>query len=178
MRILVTSQGRTLDSQIDPRFGRAQFFIVVDSSNPESFEVFENPNAQAPGGAGTASAQFALSQGVGAVVSGSFGPNASMVLEQAGIKMYQAPQGITVREAIRMALSGELSLQTQNPIGGPMPGTPPYGGPQYGGGFGGGWGRGGGMGRGRGMGRGGGMGRGRGRGKGGGWGRGGGWGGF
>jgi len=70
MRIAVTSMGANLDSQVDPRFGRCQYFIIVD---PESmqFEAVQNPNIQAGSGAGIATAQMIAQKGVDTVLTGN-----------------------------------------------------------------------------------------------------------
>ena len=157
MRVLISASGPDLNSPVDPRFGRAPYYIVVESENPEDFRSFPNPQAQAPSGAGIAAAQMVIQEGVQAVISGAFGPNAQAVLQSAGIKIFNAPAGITVAQAIEMLRNGNLSETPMGP--GPDFGT------GYGPGYGPGFGPGGGWGRGRGRG-----GRG---GKGGGWGRGG-----
>ena len=54
MKIAVTSTGSDLDAQVDPRFGRAEYLLIVDTDNLE-FQVIENPGTQAPGGAGVPS---------------------------------------------------------------------------------------------------------------------------
>ena len=51
MKIAITATGKTLDSQVDPRFGRAAWFIVADSDSME-FEAIANDNVNAAGGAG------------------------------------------------------------------------------------------------------------------------------
>lgn len=43
MKICITSEGKTLDSKVDPRFGRCQYFIIVDSETLV-FEAVENVN--------------------------------------------------------------------------------------------------------------------------------------
>ena len=42
MKICITSQGDSLDSEMDSRFGRCRYFIIVDLQSGE-FEVIENP---------------------------------------------------------------------------------------------------------------------------------------
>lgn len=106
MKIAVTSTGNTLDSPIDPRFGRCQFFIFVD---PESmqFEAAENQATMAAGGAGPQAAQFVANQGVKAVLTGNAGPNAVAALKAAGIKIYVGATG-TVKETLNLFKTGQL----------------------------------------------------------------------
>ena len=59
MKIAVTSKGTDLDSQVDPRFGRAAFILFVDSET-FNFEVMDNKeNVNALKGAGIQAASFA-----------------------------------------------------------------------------------------------------------------------
>lgn len=98
MKICITSQGEDLDSQIDPRFGRCQYFIIVDPKTME-FEVIKNPNMDAAGGAGTHSAQLIASEGAGVVLTGDVGPNASQALQSAGIKIVTGITGL-IKDAV------------------------------------------------------------------------------
>ena len=75
MNIAITSTGETLESTSDPRFGRAQYFIIVDTETGD-FRAIRNPNIDAMGGAGIQSAQLVAKEGIEAVVTGSCGPNA------------------------------------------------------------------------------------------------------
>ena len=163
MKIAVSSMGRDLDAEVDPRFGRAQYFIIVDSDTLE-FEAVENPSISAAGGAGIQSGQLMANKGVEAILTGNVGPNAFQTLSAANIKIITGVTG-TVKEAVQRFNSGQFqatgSATTDSHAG-------LGGGGTFGGGMGGGMGmgRGGGMGggMGRGMGMGGGMGRGMGRG--------------
>lgn len=141
MKIVVTSTGNTLDSPVDPRFGRCQFFVVVDPETME-FEAVENQAMMAAGGAGIQAGQMIASSGAGVVVTGNVGPNALATLSAAGVKILVGATG-TVRETVLRFNSGQLQEITDPTV------AAHYG---MGGG------RGGGMGGGRGMGRGGGMG--------------------
>jgi len=98
MRICITSEGKTLESQVDPRFGRCQNFIFVDTDTG-LFEAQENGNAQFQGGAGIQSAQAVVSKGAQAVLTGNVGPNAHQVLSAAGISILTGVSG-TVKSAI------------------------------------------------------------------------------
>ena len=92
MRIAVSASGPTLDAEVDPRFGRCRYFIIVDPENME-FDTVENSGALAGGGAGIATAQMIASKGVEAVLTGNCGPNAFQVLSAAGIKVITGVSG-------------------------------------------------------------------------------------
>jgi predicted Fe-Mo cluster-binding NifX family protein len=123
MKICISSQGNTLDSQVDPRFGRCQYFIIADTGNLE-FEVVRNPNIDAMGGAGIQSGQLMANKNVKAVLTGKVGPNAFQTLEAAGIEVITGISGI-VKEAIEKYKKGGLrtsQYQTTGSISG-MPVT-------------------------------------------------------
>jgi len=180
MKICISAVASGLDAQVDPRFGRCQYFTIVDTDTME-FESIENANIAASGGAGIQSAQFIASKGVETVLTGNVGPNAYTTLQAAGVKIITGVSG-TVREVVEAYKSGRFGAPTSGPTvdahfgtgggaqfpGQGMEGTPQPPGQGMGGGMG--MGRGGGMGMGRGggmgMGRGGGMGMGRGGGMG------------
>ena len=107
MKIAVTSTGSTLDSQLDPRFGRAAYFIIVDADTLQ-FDAIENDNTAAPGGAGVNAAKLVADQAAEAVITGNCGPNAATTLAAAGIKLYTGARG-TVKEAIESFKAGKLT---------------------------------------------------------------------
>jgi len=112
MKICITSQGENLDSQIDPRFGRCQYFIFVDPETLE-FEAIRNPNADTGGGAGIQSGQLMAGKQVKAVLTGNVGPNAFQTLNAGGIDIYTGVSG-SVKEAIEAYKSGKLK-KTESP---------------------------------------------------------------
>ena len=148
MKIAISSSGKDLDAQLDPRFGRCRYFLIVDTDNM-SFEVFDNENATLGGGAGVQSAQFVAGKGIKAVITGNCGPNAMQVLSAAGVPVYTGQSG-SVKDIVETYQNGKLTPTTEASVAA-------HAGM---GGMGGGQGQGRGMGRGRGMGggRGGGMG--------------------
>jgi predicted Fe-Mo cluster-binding NifX family protein len=107
MRIAVSSTGTELDARLSPVFGRCPTYLFVDSETMQ-FESMPNPAMSASGGAGIQAAQFIVSQGVQAVISGNLGPNAFQVLAAAGVTMYTADGG-TAREAVKALLAGRLA---------------------------------------------------------------------
>jgi len=107
VKICVTSQGPELTSQVDPRFGRARFFIIYDDAT-EAFEAVDNvQNVNAGGGAGIQSATTVAEKGCEWVVSGHMGPKALSVLQEAGIKIAVGASG-KVSDAIRDFADGKL----------------------------------------------------------------------
>jgi predicted Fe-Mo cluster-binding NifX family protein len=152
MKIAVSSTGPDLDAQVDPRFGRAQYLLVVDTDTLE-FEALQNPNVAAGGGAGIQTAQMIAAKGAQAVLTGNCGPNAFQTLSAAGIAVHVGATG-TVREVVERFKRGEFQATAG-------PSVPGHFGLGMGAAPGAGFGRGMGMGGGRGMG--GGMGRGAGR---------------
>ena len=98
VKVLVTADGENLEANVDTKFARAPYFLMVDTENL-SFEVIKNESANEFGGAGVKAAQSAMDKGVEAVITGNVGPNAYQVLRRAGIKMFRAG-GKKIREAI------------------------------------------------------------------------------
>ena len=98
MKICVTAQGNNLESLVDPRFGRCQYFIIVDPDTLE-FEAVQNPSISAGGGAGIQSGQLMVNKGVKSVLTGNVGPNAFATLQAAGIEIIVGASG-RVSEAI------------------------------------------------------------------------------
>jgi len=157
MKIAITAAGTTLDAEVDPRFGRCQYFIIADPETME-FEAVDNSSAMAGGGAGISAAQMIAGKGVEAVLTGNCGPNAHQVLSSAGIQVITGVSG-KIKDAVEGYRAGKFKTSSQ-------PNVPDHFG--MGGGAGGdmGGGAGGGMGGGAGRGMGGGMGRGMGGGMG------------
>jgi predicted Fe-Mo cluster-binding NifX family protein len=115
MKVAITATGPTLDADIDPRFGRCQYFIIVDPETMQ-FEALENSGAMAGGGAGVSTAQTIASKGVEAVLTGNCGPNAYQVLSAAGIKVITGVAG-KVQDAIQGYKSGKFQASSQPNVG-------------------------------------------------------------
>jgi predicted Fe-Mo cluster-binding NifX family protein len=109
MIIAVSSQGNELTSPIDPRFGRAQYFIIYNTDD-DSFEAVSNDqNVQAAQGAGVQAAQTVVRQKAELAISGNFGPKAHSALRATGIKTALFSDG-TVGDAIELAKTGKLNF--------------------------------------------------------------------
>lgn len=109
-KIAVSSAGPTLDSSVDPRFGRAAGFVVIDPDTME-FEYVDNGSSQAMSqGAGIQTAELMTQHGVGIVLTGYVGPKAFHALSAVGIQIGQNLEDLTVREALERYKSGAVSM--------------------------------------------------------------------
>lgn len=106
MKICVTAVSGSLDAQIDPRFGRCPYLMIVDSETMK-FEAVPNIASGSMSGAGIQAAQTIASKGVKVLITGNVGPNAFQALSAAGIKIVTGVVG-TVREVIEKYKRGEL----------------------------------------------------------------------
>ncbi|MEN6321152.1 MAG: NifB/NifX family molybdenum-iron cluster-binding protein [Syntrophaceae bacterium] len=112
MKICITSEGTTLDSKIDPRFGRCRYFMIIETDTME-FQAIENANLNASGGAGIQSGQLMASNRLKAVLTGNVGPNAFQTLQAAGIEIFTGVSGM-VKDALEKYKKGDLK-KTQGP---------------------------------------------------------------
>lgn len=108
MKVVITSSGDGLDSPVDPRFGRAGRFILVDTETGGVQAVDNTQNLNAAQGAGIQAAQNVSRLGAEVLMTGHCGPKAFATLRAAGIKVITGVQG-TVAEAIERFKRGELA---------------------------------------------------------------------
>jgi predicted Fe-Mo cluster-binding NifX family protein len=107
MNIAVTSQGADLESQVDPRFGRAKKFIIYNTETEEFAAIDNTQNLNAAQGAGIQAAQNIINTGSEALLTGHCGPKAFRTLAAGGVKVYSGVSG-TVKEAVEKFMKGEL----------------------------------------------------------------------
>jgi predicted Fe-Mo cluster-binding NifX family protein len=112
MKICITAEGKTLDTPLDPRFGRCQYFIFINSESDE-YEAIENPHKDG-GGAGIQVGQVMAEKKVTVVLTGNVGPNAFQTLQAAQIKVVTGLSG-TVKDVYEKYKSGALNKTTQGP---------------------------------------------------------------
>ncbi len=108
MKVAVTSQGKELSSEIDPRFGRARWLLLVDTETEVSGAYDNTVNLNIAQGAGIQTGQNVVSLGAEAVITGNIGPNAIKTLSAANVKVYLS-EAKTIREAIGSFKAGELN---------------------------------------------------------------------
>ena len=109
MKIAITSRGTDLDAEVDPRFGRAPYFLVVNTETLD-FEVLDNAeNVNALKGAGIQAAKMISDKGAHVLLTGYCGPNAFKTLKAASVKVVNNATG-TIREAVKSFTDGKLNV--------------------------------------------------------------------
>jgi predicted Fe-Mo cluster-binding NifX family protein len=106
MKICVTSMGENLDSNVDPRFGRCKYFLIIDTDSLDVRSV-SNESIVASGGAGVQAAQMVARTGAEIVITGNIGPNAFQTLKAAGIKIITGVNG-KIKDVVDKFNRGEL----------------------------------------------------------------------
>jgi len=107
MKVAVSSTGSELTSAVDPRFGRAPWFLFVDTETGDSEALDNGASAGAGSGAGIGAAEAVIRRGATHVLTGHCGPNAFRALSAAGVTVVVGASG-TVGEAIEALKSGEM----------------------------------------------------------------------
>ncbi len=108
MRVAVTAKEASVESQVDQRFGRARYLIVIDTETGDT-EIHDNEvNLNAAQGAGIQTAQNVARLAVEAVLTGHAGPNAFRALSAAGVRVYTGVKG-TVEQAVEEFKAGKLT---------------------------------------------------------------------
>jgi len=109
MKLAITSTGKELDSNLDPRFGRAAYFIMVDPKTM-AFEVVENSqNPNLSWGAGIQASKTIVDNHVDVLITGHCGPKAFKVLQKAGVKLMTGAGG-RVTDAVAQFITGKLEI--------------------------------------------------------------------
>ena len=113
MKLGLPSSGKEMDKLIDPRFGRCQYFIVIDPKT-FSFKAKENPFKSTDRGAGIQAAQWMADRRVKTVLSSRVGPNALKVLKAAGITVITGVSG-KIGEAVDHYRAGKAVNSSAKP---------------------------------------------------------------
>jgi len=107
--------GDNLDSDVDPRFGRCKYFLIIDTDSMNVKSV-SNDSMMASGGAGIQAAQMVAKTGAGIVITGNIGPNAFQTLKAAGVKVITGVNG-GIKDVVDMFNRGELKKIEVSSVG-------------------------------------------------------------
>ena len=112
MKIAISSTGKTLESEVDARFGRCDYFLIVEieDNKVKDFKAIENTAKDQMGGAGIVAGEIVAKQKVDAIITVNLGPRAFSVFEQFGIKIYQGEGKIN--KAVQALLDNKLKELT------------------------------------------------------------------
>jgi predicted Fe-Mo cluster-binding NifX family protein/predicted DNA-binding protein (UPF0251 family) len=112
-KVAISSEGPTLDDALDPRFGRAAGFVIVDPETLE-FKYLDNGASQTMAqGAGIQAAEIVARAGAGVLLTGFVGPKAFQALSAAGVKIAQNLENMTVRQALEAYKNNEVEMASQ-----------------------------------------------------------------
>ena len=106
MKICLTATNKNLESKIDPRFGRCNYFIIVDSEKNQ-FEAIKNEVTEVTEDAGVLAPQIMAKNEVKHVITGNVGSRAFQALKKAGIEV-DIEDVIAVKDAIEKFRKGEV----------------------------------------------------------------------
>jgi predicted Fe-Mo cluster-binding NifX family protein len=106
MKMCISSTANNLDAQLDPRFGRCNCLLIIDTETLQ-YQVIPNQAADATGGAGVQAAQIIANSNATLVVTGNIGPNAYKALSAAGITVMTGASG-TIKEVLEALKTGSL----------------------------------------------------------------------
>ncbi|WP_427340573.1 NifB/NifX family molybdenum-iron cluster-binding protein [Caloranaerobacter sp. DY30410] len=107
MKVCFSSAGKNLDSQLDPRFGRCKYFIIVNIETDE-FKVVENEGFVSEHGAGVSAANLVVDEGVDIVITRNIGPNSMKILTSAKISVYEG-QPDTIKANLELLKQDKLN---------------------------------------------------------------------
>jgi predicted Fe-Mo cluster-binding NifX family protein len=109
-KIAVSSEGPDMDARVDPRFGRAAGFMIIDPDSM-AFEYVDNGSSQVMAqGAGIQAAEIVAATGARILLTGFVGPKAFQALNAAGITIGQNVDNLTVREAVQRFQAGDVPV--------------------------------------------------------------------
>ncbi len=102
MKLCITATGKNIDANTDARFGRAPWFLIIDTDTGAILEAIENTASAQPQGAGIAAAKLVSDKNVDAILTGSVGPNATSVFQTAGVNLIE---GVSSQDTVQEALA-------------------------------------------------------------------------
>ena len=108
--IAITSEGPSLDDQVDPRFGRAAGFVVVNLETMDTNYIDNGQSQVMAQGAGIQAAELVARAGVNFLLTGYVGPKAFQALAAAGIKVGQDLEGLSVRAVVDRFKNGQIEM--------------------------------------------------------------------
>jgi predicted Fe-Mo cluster-binding NifX family protein len=104
MKILIATEGKTLDSRVSKRFGKAEWYLIVDSDTKE-VALFPNLTIEHHHDI----IPRAVDRGVSAVITGDIGPQSFELLSYHKLQIALA-HAMSARDAIERLKQGRLRI--------------------------------------------------------------------
>jgi predicted Fe-Mo cluster-binding NifX family protein len=100
IKVCIPSVGENLESEIDSRFGRCKYFVLVEIKNGtiSNFKAVKNEGGMQSSGAGIAAAEQVSKLGADIVLIYDVGPKSKSILDQLGIEIIK--DSGSIKEAI------------------------------------------------------------------------------
>ncbi|MGF7184293.1 putative Fe-Mo cluster-binding NifX family protein [Desulfitispora alkaliphila] len=111
MKIAISTEGKSIESIMNPRFGRCSYFLICDTESGTT-KALENSGQQSEKGAGIAAAQQVMDEGVDVLITGSLGPNAFELIENSDIRVYKGEE-LSCGTLLEKLKNGELEKITE-----------------------------------------------------------------
>ena len=109
MKIAFTAKGKEMDSEMDPRFGRTEYFVFYDEDTKEVTSYDNRDTENDAHGAGPKTAQKLFELKANVLITGNGpGGNAAAVMNKTGIITYVGADEMTVSEAYKAFKNGDL----------------------------------------------------------------------
>lgn len=112
MLIAITATENSMQADIDPRFGRAAYYMIINTATDEIIAHNNSDGINASNGAGTGAAQTLSEYGVEALYTGRVGPKAAAVLDQAKIPYHENITG-TVHQVLEQIKTDTVTTAPQ-----------------------------------------------------------------
>ena len=112
MKIAISSTGKSLESEVDAKFGRCPYFLIVEIEDKEikNLNSIENTAKAQMGGTGISASEIVANEKPDAIVTVNIGPRAFSAFKQLGIKIYHG-QG-KIKNVVQQFIEGKLTEMT------------------------------------------------------------------
>lgn len=115
MKVAISADGKNEKANVDERFGRCPYFVIVDTNEME-FESIENEHADESHGVAPQVVQSLSKMDIEAVITENIGPNGYQTLQSADIKAYKGSGKIS--KAVERLKEGELEVMENQTVKG------------------------------------------------------------
>ena len=114
MKIAIALEENNYSSQTDRRFGRAAYFILINTETND-YEIIENEAKDEATGAGLKAVKTLVNLGVNEIIVGEIGPKAAVLINEFEIPVYKMGDFKTVDEILKNYRDNKLEKYDLSP---------------------------------------------------------------